>query len=232
MARHPRLTYADVAVHIVQRGNNRNACFRGDSDYLTYLALLRHFARKQGVGVHAYCLTTNHVHLLVTPKSADACGPFMRDLGRSYVPYFNRRYERTGTLWEGRFRSCIAESARYVLACYRYVELNPVRAGMVSDAPRYPWSSHRANIGLQADESLVPHAEFDALGTVLDARRAAYNAFFASPLDTDLLRTIREATRGGYPLASEAFKARLSAQRGSRLERGKPGPKTASRLTG
>ena len=228
MARHPRLIYADVAVHIVQRGNNRNACFRGDSDYLTYLALLRHFARKYGISLHAYCLMTNHVHLLVTPDSVDACGPFMRDLGRSYVPYFNRRYQRSGTLWEGRFRSCIAESARYVLACYRYVELNPVRAAMVSDPADHPWSSHRANIGLQVDDSLVAHAEFHALSADVAARRAVYKDFFATPLELDLLRTIRKATQGGYPLASEAFKARLGSERGIRTERGKPGPKSAS----
>jgi putative transposase len=231
MARHPRLIYADVAVHIVQRGNNRIACFRADTDYLTYLALLRHSARKYGVGLHAYCLMTNHVHLLVTPSSAEACGPFMRDLGRGYVPYFNRRYERTGTLWEGRFRSCIAESARYVLACYRYVELNPVRAGMVADPADHPWSSHRANTGLQLDDSLVAHAEFEALGAQAETRRTAYRDFFATPLETELLRTIREATQGGYPLASEAFKARLGAHGGLRTERGKPGPKAASMLT-
>lgn len=139
MARHPRAALPGVALHVIQRGNNRSACFRADGDYLTYLAHLRYLAGKYGCDVHAYCLMTNHVHLLLTPSDTAGCGLLMRDLGRSYVPYFNRRYGRTGTLWQGRFRSCLVESARYVLACHCYIELNPVRAGMVSDARAFPW---------------------------------------------------------------------------------------------
>jgi REP element-mobilizing transposase RayT len=122
MARRLRYILPDVAVHIVQRGVNRVACFRAEADYLVYLSHLRQLSAKYECAVHAYCLMTNHVHLLLTPGAADSCTRLMRDLGRYYVPYFNRRHERTGTLWEGRFHSCIAESARYVLACYRYID--------------------------------------------------------------------------------------------------------------
>src|SRR5258706_826975 len=131
MPRQPRLILPGVALHIIQRGNNRGACFVDESDYRLYLLHLRELAFKLECRVHAYCLMTNHVHLLLTPVSSDACVALMRDLGQRYVQYFNRRHHRTGTLWEGRFRSCVAESASYALACYRYIELNPVRASMV-----------------------------------------------------------------------------------------------------
>ena len=130
MARHPRLILPDVAVHIRQRGNDRQDCFKRDSDRLVYLSNLGHFCKRLRCSLHAYCLMMNHVHLLLTPADAQACGPLMRNLGRCYVRYFNRRYDRTGTLWEGRFRSCLVDSARYVLGCHRYIERNPVAAGM------------------------------------------------------------------------------------------------------
>jgi putative transposase len=225
MARHPRLILPGVALHVIQRGNNRNACFKEDSDYLTYLAHLRHLSGKYECEVHAYCLMTNHVHLLLTPSHADACALLMRDLGRSYVPYFNRRHDRTGTLWEGRFRSCLVESARYVLACYRYIELNPVRAGMTAGPGTYPWSSHSANTAIAADALVKPHCEFLALGIEHQSRCAAYRQLFEHSFETSLLRTIRDATNSGYPLASDAFKSNVLAPAGSRTERGKPGPR-------
>lgn len=226
MPSHPRLIYPGVAVHIVQRGHNRNACFRGDSDYLVYLSHLRHLSRKYDCDLHAYCLMTNHVHLLLTPETAKACGNLLRDLGRSYVRYFNRRHDRSGTLWQSRYRSCIAESARYVLACYRYIELNPVRAAMVAEPGRYAWSSHSTNVGVAADGSITQHVEYQALGSDDQARVAAYRGLFDEVFDDELLRTIREATYAGYPLASDAFKSMLSAKSGRPMERGKPGPKT------
>jgi putative transposase len=224
MARHPRVLLPGVALHVVQRGNNRNACFAADADFLTYLGHLGHLSRKYECAVHAYCLMTNHVHLLLTADDASACGLLMRDLGRSYVPYFNRRYGRTGTLWEGRFRSCMAESARYVLACYRYIELNPVRADMVSVPSAYRWSSHLGNIGERVDPLLKPHPEYLALAEDSGGRRTAYRGLFDEVLETSLLRSIREATTGGYPLVSDAFKLEIIRQ-GYRTERGKPGPR-------
>jgi putative transposase len=224
MARVARLVVPGVALHIIQRGNNSNACFAHDSDYLTYLSTLRQLSVKHDCKVHAYCLMTNHVHLLLTPSRAEACGLLMRDLGRSYVLYFNRRHDRSGTLWEGRFRSCIAESSRYVMACYRYIELNPVRAGMVSEPGSYTWSSHAANVGLRPDPMLEPHCEYLALANVA-LPHATYRGLFAQSLDEGMVRAIREATNGGYPLASEAFIASRLAPLGLRTQRGKPGPR-------
>ena len=211
-----------VALHVVQRGNNRSECFSADGDYLTYLALLRHLAVKHACHVHAYCLMTNHVHLLMTPLESERCGQLMRDLGGCYVRYFNSRHGRTGTLWEGRFRSALVESAHYVLACYRYIELNPVRAGMVAQADAFLWSSHAGNAGLRADPLLTPHCEYEALSEFEHRRHAEYRRLVSLGLDASLLKSIREATWGGYPLASEAYKSGLS---GCRIERGKPGPR-------
>lgn len=224
MARVPRLVFPGVALHIIQRGNNRNACFLQDNDYLTYLGLLRQLSAKHECRLHAYCLMTNHVHLLVSPSRADACALLMRDLGRCYVLYFNRRHHRSGTLWEGRFRSCIAESGGYVMACYRYIELNPVRAGMVADPASYAWSSHATNVGLRPDPMVVPHCEFLALANG-GSPHATYRGLFAQFLDEGVVRSIREATNGGYPLVSESFKASRLAPLGLRTQRGKPGPR-------
>jgi putative transposase len=223
MPRPSRLILPGVAVHVVQRGNNRVACFRHESDYLMYLANLRQLAEKYDCAVHAYCLMTNHVHLLMTPGAAGACTGLMRDLGQRYVQYFNRRHERTGTLWEGRFRSCIAESAQYVLGCYRYIELNAVRAGMVDHPTGYLWSSYAVNSGMRADPLITPHAEFTALAADPDSRHAAYRGLFEQRLEPLLQKAIRDATNAGYPLASEAFKAVVLAPLGHRTEPGKAG---------
>ena len=225
MPRPLRLILPGVAVHIIQRGNNRVACFRHEADYLVYLSHLRELAGKHECAVHAYCLMTNHVHLLMTPAAAEGCTGLMRDLGQRYVQYFNRRHERTGTLWEGRFRSCVAESARYVLACYRYIELNPVRAGMVSHPSGYPWSSYAANSGTRTDAFLSPHSEFLGLSVDNEQRRARYRALLEEEIDAPLLQAIREATNGGYPLAGEAFKASVLEPLGWKIAPGKPGPR-------
>ena len=149
----------------------------------------------------------------------------MRDLGRRYVPYFNRKHSRTGTLWEGRFRSCLVESRRYVLACYRYIELNPVRAGMVSHPGGYLWSSYAVNSGARGDSSIFPHAEFDALSADADDRRAVYRSLFTERMDEVLVQTIRDSTNSGYPLASDAFKQSVLAPLGWKTAPDKPGPR-------
>jgi putative transposase len=166
---------------------------------------------------------TNHVHLLLTPSAAGACTALMRDLGQRYVQYFNRRHERTGTLWEGRFHSCIVESTRYVLGCYRYMELNPVRASMVDHPASYLWSSYAVNSGMRSDPLISPHCEFDALSADANARHAAYRGLFEHPLEADVLKAIRDATNGGYALASDGFKSRVLAPLGYRTEPGKAG---------
>src|SRR5689334_18110501 len=162
MGRFARLVVPDVALHVVQRGNNRQACFLHDNDRLVYLSLLRNGAVFRHCALHAYCLMTNHIHLLVTPKGGEGCSLMMRDVGRDYAAYFNRRYERTGSLWERPFKSCLVDSAAYVLACYRYIERNPVRAGMVDHPGAYAWSSYQAN-ALRHDALLTPHPEYIAL---------------------------------------------------------------------
>ena len=226
MARRMRMILPGVAVHVVQRGVNRASCFRADADHLVYLSNLRRLSEKHDCAVHAYCLMTNHVHLLLTPGAAYSCTALIRDLGQRYVPYFNQRHGRTGTLWEGRFRSCIVESARYVLACYRYIELNPVRAGMVKHPSEYPWSSYTVNNGIHADPLLSQHPVFAALASDAEKRQAAYEALFVEEIDQPLLAAIRDATNEGYPLASDAFKTNLVASLGWKISPGKPGPRS------
>lgn len=229
MARPSRIIVPGVALHIVQRGNNRVACFRQDSDYLVYLAQLRQLSEKYSYAVHAYCLMTNHVHLLLTPGAAGACTALMRDLGQRYVQYFNRHNERSGTLWEGRFRSCIVESPEYVFACYRYIESNPVRARMVDHPVGYLWSSYAVNSGMRVDPLITPHAEYLSLSLDGEARHAAYRRFFEQEQDAPIVAAIRDATNGGYPLASDSFKLNVLAPLGARTVRRKPGPQAMSR---
>ncbi len=229
MPRPPRFILPDVAVHITQRGNNRSDCFRRDGDYMLYLLHLRELADKLACEVHAYCLMTNHVHLLLTPPSPDSCTVLMRNLGQRYVQHFNRAYGRSGTLWEGRYRSFLVESARYALACYRYIEQNPLRAQMVREPADYPWSSHRANAGLRTDPLVTPHAEYLALSEDPANRVQAYRNLFENGLDASELKRIREAGHSGLPLGSEAFKATLEIDLGRKLRHGRPGrPKSGS----
>jgi len=223
MPRQSRLVLPQVATHIVQRGNNKDVTFLVESDYLVYMHHLRDLAGKLECAVHAYCLMTNHVHLLVTPTSREACISLMRNLGQRYVQYFNRCHYRTGTLWEGRFRSCVAESSRYVLACYRYIEMNPVRAGMVAAPQDYRWSSHSGNIGVREDPLLSPHPEFSALAADRGARWTAYRDLFVGQLDPLLLEEIRNSTNAGYPLAGESFKVTIAEMTKRRLAPGKSG---------
>jgi putative transposase len=226
MARQSRLILPGVAVHVIQRGVDRAACFRSEADHLVYLSQLRQLSEKHQCAIHAYCLMTNHVHLLLTPSTAGSCAALMRDLGRRYVPYFNRRHQRTGTLWEGRFRSCLVESARYLLTCYRYIELNPVRAAMVDHPAAYPWSSYAVNSGARSDPFVSPHAEFVALAADASRSHTAYRALFETEIDEPMLAAIRDATNSGYPLASDAYKARVIAPLGWKIAPGKPGPRS------
>jgi putative transposase len=225
MPRPLRLFVPGVATHLIQRGVNRSVCFRRETDYVVYLLQLRDLSRRLGSAVHAYCLMTNHVHLLISPPSAEAGIMLMKELGQRHAQHFNRAYSRTGPLWDGRYRSCMAESARYVLACYRYIELNPIRAGMVDHPARYRWSSYLANAEGREDGLVSPHAEFQALGLDFERRRKAYAALFEDALDPSLIEGIRTATNGGYPLGSEAFKQKIGAEFGYRTSPSPPGPK-------
>ena len=224
MARHPRIVLPGIALHVCQRGNNRQDCFRQDTDRLVYLSLLRDYARYRQCAIHAYCLMTNHVHLLVTPAHAEGCALLMRDLGRCYAAYFNRRYERTGALWEHPFRSCLVDSTEYVITCYRYIERNPVRAHMVAAAREYRWSSHAGNAGLRADPLLAPHAEFLALSGEEMSRRRAYRDLINDAEPSHSLKALRDATDAGIPLVGKRLKEQLE-KAGVRLKRAAPGPR-------
>ena len=181
MPRIARLRAADIPLHVVQRGNNRGACFFAESDYLVYRAQLSELAERFKCAVHAYVFMTNHVHLLLTPTDPDGASKLMKHLGQRYVQYVNRRYSRTGTLWEGRFHSCIVQAEAYLLSCQRYIELNPVRAGMVRDPAEYRWSSYAANALGAEDELVKPHATMLALSTNEQRRMQAYRSMFDLP---------------------------------------------------
>ena len=154
---------------------------------------------------------TNHVHLLVTPSQEGAIGNVMQSVGRRYVPYFNGRYRRTGALWEGRYRATLVETDSYLLECYRYIELNPVRAGLVEDPSDYRWSSCRVNALGAIDPLVSPHDLYLALGTDSEARRLAYRALLNLRLDEAALVTIRDSTNKGWPLGSRRFREEIAA---------------------
>lgn len=222
MPRRARIQLPGVPVHLIQRGNNRSACFYADEDYRFYLDHLTEQAQKHGCTLHAYCLMTNHVHLLLTPAKADSLGRLMKALGQRYVQYVNRTYRRSGTLWEGRFRSCLLQEEAYVLACYRYIELNPVRACMVEHPADYRWSSYRANA--QGEEGCIsPHPLYLALGQQTEERHAAYRELFRYELEPELVDEIRQATNGNFVLGDGRFAAEVERMLGRRVARGKPG---------
>ena len=224
MGRHARLVVPGVALHVVQRGNNRQNCFHHVNDRLVYLSLLRDATQLRRCALHAYCLMSNHVHLLLTPPEEQACGLVMRDVGRDYAAYVNRRYARSGSLWERPFRSCLVDSASYVLNCYRYIERNPVRAGMVARPGDHRWSSYAGNAALSHDVLLTPHVEYVALGEDAASRERNYQRLLHEADEETFLRAMREATHAGCPLVGEHLKVRLEKQ-GARLDRGKPGPR-------
>jgi putative transposase len=197
MPRAARCVVAGLPLHVVQRGISRNPCFFADRDYAVYLRFLGAFSDEFDCSVHAYCLMTNHVHLLVTPGTSDACALLMKKLGQCYVQYMNHNLGRTGTLWEGRFRSCMVNSDNYVLACYRYIELNPVRAGMVSAAREYPWSSYRVNAEGEVNDLITVHSAYEALSREVAQRRGAYRQFCESVPPSRIEEEIRKATRLG-----------------------------------
>lgn len=228
MPRPRRLNLVGIPQHITQRGNNRQTCFFDDDDRLTYLELLQRAARRRACDVHAYVLMTNHVHILATPSVAHGASLLMQDLGREYVRYINRTHQRSGTLWEGRFKSSLVDSACYCLLCYRYIELNPVRAAMVESPGDYRWSSYHCNALGRVDELTTPHPEWIALGRDMGSRCAAYRALFGQPPEAAELEQIRYSNRKGLPLGNESFKTRIENQLNLKLGTGKVGRPTAS----
>ena len=223
MPRRARLRLAGLPLHIVQRGNNRTPCFYADEDYGLYLHHLGELAREFHCAVHAYVLMTNHVHLLISPALAEGPSLLMKHLGQRYVQYVNRTYRRSGTLWEGRFRSSIVQEPGYFLRCHCYIELNPVRANMVPHPGDYRWSSYAANAGSAASHLLTPHGEYLALGRSDSERGAAYRELIRLELDPAQLDEIRSAANGGFALGNDRFKAQIAQMLRRRVERGAPG---------
>ena len=225
MPRRPRIHLADLPLHIVQRGHNRDACFFADEDYHAYLHWLGEAVEHSGCLLHAYVLMTNHVHLLLTPSEPEAVSLLMISLGRRYVQYINKTYRRTGTLWDSRYKSSLVQADNYLLLCQRYIELNPVRANMVNDPADYRWSSYRAN-GLGQDDSLLtPHEVYASLGQGEADRLAAYRALFRTELDAEAIGDIRMALDQGQPLGNSRFIDNIERATGQRREarpRGRP----------
>ena len=223
MARQPRVTPPGVPLHIIQRGNNRQAMFHDDEDRGLFSAWLSQYARERHVVIHAWVYMTNHIHLLLTPQEDRGLPAMMQALGRQYVRYFNKRHKRTGTLYEGRYKSCIVDSDQYLLTCYRYIEMNPVRARMVREPGHYRWSSYGHNAHGQACGFLEPHLCYLGLGDSPASRQRAYRKLFEHPLDEDIVGRIREATNRGHVFGRESFTSALEADTGARLRPGKPG---------
>ncbi len=229
MPRRARLILPQVPLHIIQRGNNRSVCFYAEEDFLFYLDGLAHALKESGCLLHAYCLMTNHVHLLLTASTVDGPGTMMKILGQRYVQYVNRTYRRSGTLWEGRFRSCLLQEEEYLLACHRYIELNPVRAAMVEHPGMYRWSSYRANAQGEADRLLGPHGLYLALGPSSEERQSAYRELFRYELDPGVVDELRSATNGNYVAGSARFQEEIALALGRRVTRGKAGRPAAKR---
>lgn len=211
MARAPRIDLPGIPMHIIQRGVDRRACFNRVSNYWRYLDDLRVASRAQGCDIHGYVLMTNHVHLLATPATAGAASRMMQQLGRRYVAYFNSFEGRTGTLWEGRFRSCPIDSDTYLLRCLRYIELNPVRAGMVGDAGHYRWSSYHHHALDKSDALLTPHPQYLALSRDPEQRRRTYLEMVADGVSAQHIARLRECTALGKAWGARAFQRRLAS---------------------
>jgi len=226
MARLPRFILPGQPQHVIQRGNNREPIFGDAPDYRFFLKKLADAGATHACDIHAYVLMTNHVHLLLTPREETGIGDMMQRLGRHYVPYFNRIYGRTGTLREGRYRATLVDSEAYLLTCMRYIELNPVRAGMAGHPRDYAWSSYHHN-AMGAPEPMVrPHPLYRRLGKTATDRQAAYRNLFAHEIPRPALDRIRAATNKSWVLGDDRFRARVEKRLNRRVS---PKPKGGDR---
>ncbi|RYF30941.1 MAG: transposase [Comamonadaceae bacterium] len=223
MARLPRLTVPRHPHHIIQRGNNRQAIFSCADDYLFMLALLEEHAHANKVAVHAYVLMSNHFHLLATPQTPEGIPMLMQAVGRRYVRYFNQRQMRTGTLWEGRYKSTLIQAERYLLTCMAYLDLNPVRAGMVSEPAAYRWSSHAHYTGGTVHRWLTPHPLYWELGNTPFSREAAYRELIQAGVDDQNQRALTESALHGWALGEADYVAELQRRTERRVKKGQAG---------
>lgn len=219
MARLPRIVIPGQPIHLVQRGNNRSPCFFTDEDYDFYLDCLGEAARHFGCHLHAYVLMTNHVHLLLTPDASFSVAHMMQSIGRRYVRHVNCSYRRSGTLWEGRYKSAPIDSAHYFLACCRYLDLNPVRANIVKHPKHYRWSSYRAYAEGIDNGVISPHPLYLQLSVSPEGRRAAYRALFTPTTDEVELDAIRASIGRGTALGNAQFRHEIESNLKRRVTR-------------
>ena len=231
MPRKPRFFLPNIPIHAIVRGNDRNNIFKEDADKATYLEIAKEASSAYDVAIHAYVLMDNHVHWLISCAVAENLSKFMQYLGRKYVPYFNHKYEKTGTLWEGRYKASLIDSDEYLFRCCQYIELNPVRAGMVSRPEHYVWSSYRANALGEMNPVVTPHPLYVALGD--DQQRASvYRQMFPVKLDDMLLDDVRNAVQTGTPLGGQRFKQKIEKALGTKVgysRRGRPPKRLVSK---
>ena len=223
MPRYRRPVMEGIPLHIIQRGNDRRPCFFSDSDYLVYLDMLRESIALANCKLHAYVLMSNHVHLLMTPGHITSAAELMKRVGERYVQYVNRRYKRYGTLWQGRFKSCLVQDDGYLLICHRYIELNPVRACMVTRPSEYRWSSHQHNAHGVHNPLLQAHSLYTSLAQDQREREAIYRKMFADELSTDDLREVREAVNSNTIFGSERFAESMESAWGNNILPRRPG---------
>jgi len=223
MARKPRFVLPGVPQHIIQRGNNREPCFFGVSDYEQYLHNLLEASDKNNVAIHAYVLMTNHIHLLATPGDPHSISHMMQDLGRKYVRYINTSYARTGTLWEGRYKASLVDSDAYLFTCMRYIELNPVRANMVTHPGDYSWSSYGRNAAGKIDQLITHHPLYSSLGDSQDCRLHAYRELFKTDIDPAHVHEIRDALGQELVLGRDDFKEKIAQVTKRQIREGLPG---------
>lgn len=225
MTRPRRYCPAEIPVHVVQRGNNRCDCFYSSEDKATFFKHMKQGAETFAVDVHAWVLMSNHFHLLVTPHADNSVSRFVQHIGRDYVRYFNRKYDRTGTLWEGRFDSCLIQTERYFLVCQKYIELNPVRAGIVRRPRDFHWSSYKTNAQGAKSSLARPHPAYLELGRTRSERLAAYRELFNEAIPADQIEQLREAPKRGFVFGSDSFRKRIETASGQRMTPKKRGRK-------
>ncbi len=223
MPRKPRFNLVGIPQHVIQRGNNREPCFYAEGDYRRYLNDLLESAMKYDCRVHAYVLMTNHVHLLVTPMEKYGVSQMMQALGRRYVCHINKTYKRTGTLWEGRYKSSLIDSDCYLLACMRYIELNPIRAEMVNHPGEYKWSSYQTNAQGGTDTLIEAHPLYTELGGTNEVRQRAYRELFRNHVESESLHEIRESLNHELVLGRSHFKDRIEQITQRQVRLSKPG---------
>lgn len=223
MARLPRLTVPDCPHHLIQRGNNRQTTFHDAADHEALLRLLAEYAERHKVAIHSYVLMSNHFHLLATPTTRTGLPAMMQAIGRRYVQYFNKRHGRSGTLWEGRYKATLVQSERYLLACMAYIDLNPVRAGLVARPADYRWSSHRHYMGLGHDRLVTPHALYWELGNTPFAREAAYGELVSQGISQDQQKALTDSVLKGWALGDQRFLDQIQRQTSRRLRPDKAG---------